>query len=155
MENRLIKFLLVILFLFICSRMIFSNKNKLVAEAEKGIIIELQGYFTGDIEGDIEKIILYNDYTFASELKTSYFNAVITGSYTLDDKNFFSFEGYGEALGPEQDVDITTSKFSLFGKGVLNLEQGSGKGSLLFIFDDWNEKDHSDYYLFLYNNSDK
>lgn len=155
MKNKVYKFLTAVFFILFFGFALFpvTNVYKIKNDNNKKTIIILQGHFTGDIEGDIGKLVLFDDYTFSATLATAKVHAVISGSYTLDGKNF-SFDGHGEALGPEQNIDFSTSNFSVFAKGELDLEKASGSGSLFFVFENWDEKDKCDYTLSLYINPD-
>jgi hypothetical protein len=154
MKKNIFKSLIIALAIFICNFILFAYDNNLKIQdnANKVIVAVLQGYFTGDAEGNIDELILYDDNSFSATFTANSIHAAFSGSFTLDDNNF-SFEGYGEALSPEENVDTTTSNFSVFGKGVLDLDKGSGKGDMVINFSGWSETDNCNYYLFLYNNT--
>jgi hypothetical protein len=151
MFKKTFKFLISSLILLLFTRLLFPIVYRNISEDNdnKKALIILQGYFTGDIDGEIRKMILYEDNSVSASFKTHLLNASFTGSYTLDENNF-SFEGYGEALGPEENIDFSTSRFSVFGKGELDLNRNSSNGSLVFIFENWDENDKCSYYLSLY-----
>jgi hypothetical protein len=138
-------------FLFIMILLLFNNfellaaaKNNLIKN-KPNVLYKLTGSFTGDAVGTINELVLYDDNSFTIDFNSyTTSGTTILGQYTLFGSDFI-LAGNGYAIDPNQVA--STSSFTIYLGGKLDLNQGSGVGGVFFIFSDWNKTYNCSYIL--------
>ena len=136
--------------------LLFFNNFELLAitkynliKNKPNVLYKLTGSFTGDAFGTINELVLYDDNTFTIDFNTySASGSTLMGQYTLFGTDFI-LAGNGYAVDPNQA--ISTSSFTIYLGGVLDVNQGSGVGGMSFVFSDWNTSYNCSYILTMMN----
>ena len=139
---------IMILFIFSNFPLVAIAKNNLMKKKPKAIY-QLTGSFTGDANGIINELVLFDDNSFTINFNTySTSGSTLMGQYTLFGTDFI-LAGSGTAIDPNQDV--STSSFTIYLGGKLDVNQGSGIGGISFVFNEWNTTYNCSYILIMKN----
>lgn len=154
MHNKILKILLFYLLpLILLNNHVFTYSKKLLLKDDPKILYRLSGSFTGDARGNITDLILYDDNTFKATFNSETTSGnFFMGQYSLIGTDFI-LAGQGEAENP--DLNITTSNFTVYMGGILDINQEYGIGGITFIFSDWNTSYNCSYKLSILKNPEE